>query len=137
MLGIVYGVVVVTVCALAWYLIVSLTNHQFIMLAVAMGFLVGRAVALGSGGSRAVNAVIAVVIASVGMLVSYYFIDRHFLVKELGSSASVPLWDSFQFARELVKAGFKADGSQVVFTLIAAAIAGFFGYKETRAAPTA
>jgi hypothetical protein len=132
MLGVVYGLIAAAVSGLVWYLVVSTTNRQFLFLAIAMGFIVGSAVAIGSGRSRVVNAVIAVVIALVGMFASYYFIDRHILIKQLGSQARVPLWDSFKFARLLVKAGFDADGSQIVFTLIAVVLAGAVGYTRTR-----
>ena len=86
------------------------------------------------GGSRVVNASFAVVIALVGMFASYCFIDRHALIKELGSNASVPLWDSFRFARALVSAGFDANPSGRIFTFIASVLAGTVGYKETHAA---
>ena len=53
------------------------------------------------------------------------------LIEELGSNGSVPLWDSFTFARALVEAGFEANPSGRVFTLVAALFAGIVGYKET------
>jgi hypothetical protein len=133
MLGIIYGLVVAAVSGVIWYLVVTVTKYQLVYLAIAMGVLVGKAVSFGSGKSRVVNACFSVVIALVGMFASYYFIDRHVLVRELGSDGRVPLWDSFSFARALVSAGFDADPSGKLFTLIAAVLAGFVGYKETSA----
>jgi hypothetical protein len=133
MVGIIYGLVVAAVSGGIWYLVVTVTKYQVVYLAVAMGVLVGKAVSFGSGKSRVLNAFFSVVIALVGMFTSYYFIDRHILVGELGSDGRVPLWDSFRFARALVSAGFDADPSGKLFTLIAAGLAGFVGYKETSA----
>jgi hypothetical protein len=133
MLGLIYGSVVAAVSGLGWYLVVTTSNRQFVYLAIAMGALVGKSVAFGSGPSRVVNACFAVIIATVGMFAAYYFIDRQFLIRALGADGSVPIWDSFRFARALVSAGFDADPSGRVFTLIAAVLAGFVGYKETAA----
>jgi hypothetical protein len=133
MLGIIYGLVVAAVSGGIWYLVVTATKYQVVYLAVAMGVLVGKAVSYGSGRSRVLNACFSVVIALVGMFASYYFIDRHVLVRALGSDARVPLWDSFRFARALISAGFDANPSGKLFTLIAAVLAGFVGYKETSA----
>ena len=114
-----------------WYLVVTATNQQVVYLALAMGGIVGKAVSFGSGRSRVVNACFSLIIAVVGMFSAYYFIDRHILIGELGSNGSVPLWDSFMFARVLVEAGFDANPSGRVFTLVAALFAGIVGYKET------
>jgi hypothetical protein len=135
MLGVIYGLVAAAVSGVVWYLVVTATNLQVVYLAVAMGGIVGKAVSFGSGKSRVVNACFAVVIALVGMFASYYFIDRHALIRGLGSDAHVPLWDSFRFARALVSAGFGINPSGRIFTLIAAVLAGFVGYSET-IAPT-
>ena len=133
MLGIIYGLVVAAVSGGIWYLVVTATKYQLVYLAVAMGVLVGKAVSYGSGRSRVLNACFSVVIALVGMFASYYFIDRHVLIGELGSDGRVPLWHSFRFARALISAGFDANPSGKLFTLIAAVLAGFVGYKETSA----
>jgi hypothetical protein len=135
MLGVIYGLVAAAVSGMVWYLVVTVTNFQVVYLAVAMGVIVGKAVAFGSGRSRVLNACFAVGIALLGMFASYYFIDRHVLIKELDSKASLPLWDSFRFARALVGAGFDANPSGRIFTLIASVLAGIVGYKETHAAP--
>jgi hypothetical protein len=135
MLGIVFGLVAALVCGLAWYLVVTWSNRQFIYLAIIMGVVVGKAVAYGSGHSKAVNGLIAILIALLGMLGSYYFIDRHFLVEALGADGDVPLWDSFSFAKELVKFGFENEKSQYVFTFIAAALAGGSAFGATKVQP--
>ncbi|MGZ4770727.1 MAG: hypothetical protein ACXVLX_18835 [Ilumatobacteraceae bacterium] len=131
MLGVIYGLVAATVCGIVWYLVVVATNYQVVYLAIAMGGVVGKVVALGSGRYKVVNACFAVIIALAGMFAAYYFIDRHVLIRELGSNGSVPLWDSFMFARALVSAGFDANPSGRAFTLVAAVFSGIVGYKET------
>ncbi len=132
MLGVIYGLIAAVVSGVVWYLVVTTTDRQVVYLAIAMGAAVGKAVSFGSGRSRVINALFAVVIATVGMFAAYYFIDRHFLIEEIGSAGRVPLWHSFGFARELVSAGFDANPTGRLFTLIAAVLAGIFGYKETR-----
>jgi uncharacterized SAM-binding protein YcdF (DUF218 family) len=135
MLGIVFGLIAALVCGLLWYFVVTLSDRQFVYLAILLGVGVGKAVAFGSGHSKVVNGIIAIVIAGLGMLGSYYFIDRHILVNQLGSEASIPLWDSFSFAKELIRAGFKAEQSQYVFTAIAVALAGFSALTGTTSRP--
>jgi hypothetical protein len=133
MLGVIYALLAAALSGMAWYLVVTTTDRQFVYLAVAMGAIVGKAVSFGSGASRVVNACFSVIISTVGMFAAYYFIDRHALIEVLGSDVRVPMWDSFLFARRLVSAGFDANPSGRVFTLIAAVLAGVVGYKETRA----
>jgi uncharacterized SAM-binding protein YcdF (DUF218 family) len=135
MLGIVFGSIAALVCGLLWYFVVTLSDRQFVYLAILLGVGVGKAVAFGSGHSKVVNGIMAIVIAGLGMLGSYYFIDRHILVNQLGADASIPLWDSFSFAKELIKAGLKAEQSQYVFTAIAVALAGFSAFTGTKSAP--
>jgi hypothetical protein len=128
-MGILYGVAAAAAIGLVWYLVVAFTNRQFVVLALAMGAIPGAAVAIGSKRTGVVSGVLAAVIALIGILVSYYFIDRHIIVEGLGSGAKVPLWDSFEFARELVKAGFDADKSQYLFTFAAIVVAGWVGFN--------
>ena len=52
--------------------------------------------------------------------------------ESLVRTLTVPLWDSFRFARALVSAGFDANPTGKLFTLIAAVLAGFVGYQETK-----
>lgn len=136
MLGIVFGLGAAMVCGAVWYFVVTLTDRQFVYLAIIMGVVVGKAVAYGSGRSKVVNGILGAVIALVGMIGSYYFIDRHILVEQLGSQASVPLWDSFSFAKELIKAGFQAEKSQYLFTIAAVALAGFSAFNSTKRQPS-
>lgn len=131
--GIVYGLGAAILGAIAWYAITVLSDRQFVYLAVAFGLLVGYAVVKGAGRADISTAVVAVVIAALGILSAYYFIDRHFLIEALNSTGDlyedVPLFGSFEQVKEILRTGFEVEKSQFVFSLIAIGAAGFMGAK--------
>lgn len=120
--GIVYGLVAGLLGGAGWYLAVILTKRQFVYLAVAVGALVGTAVAKGTRTSKGAAPLVAAVITLATMCVSQYFIDRWAAIQyieEIGSPARVPLFLSLPRAVDVVRAGLSADPSQGLFWAIA------------------
>jgi hypothetical protein len=111
------------ISGLVWYAAVAITNWQLGILAVGVGWLVAQAVMLGAGRKRGSSLqVISVAITLVTMILSEYFIVRHFVVEALTEEGYtdfvlfLPLVDMV----ELVVEGLKADPLTLVFWAIAA-----------------
>jgi hypothetical protein len=109
--------------ALVWFAVVALTGYQLGIVAVGIGWLVAQAVMLGSGGKRG-GALpwISMGVTVLAMLLSEYFIIRHFLVQILAEDegiAGVPLVLPPGLIAELVIEGVKSEPLTVVFWAVA------------------
>ncbi len=131
--GLVFGLVAALVGGVVWYLVTAYSNRQFAYLAVILGIAVGTASALGARKAGVPVAAMAAVIALVGAVGSYYFVDRHFIIEgfkdEFGQDPEIPLFGSIDQVRKVLKAGYEAEGSQYLFTLLAGGAAAFAGFK--------
>ena len=128
-----FGLVGALVAGAAWYGIVVLTDRQFVYLAIAFGFVIGYAVVTGAGKAGVSTSIIAVVITALGIVMSYYFIDRHIIVEALdaqGGYEPVPLFGSFNQVKEIVRLGFDAEKSQYLYSLVAVVAAGWVGARN-------
>jgi hypothetical protein len=77
-----FGVGGAAVGAAAWYGLVLATDRKFAMAAIALGFLVGRAVFLGSGKKRSLALqAISGALAFLGLLGGEYLITNHLVQK--------------------------------------------------------
>lgn len=120
--GVIYGLVGGLLGGAGWYLAVILTKRQFVYLAVAVGAIVGTAVAKGTRTSKGAAPLVAAVITLATMCVSQYFIDRWAAIQyieEVGSPARIPLFLSLPRAVDVVRAGLSAEPSQGLFWAIA------------------
>jgi hypothetical protein len=101
---------------------VVVIERQVYYLAVLLGFAIGAAVTRGAERGGAAPAVIAAPITLVTILVSYFYIDRWFIVKgaaEQGYTTTLGLWPRYDQVREVLRAGFEAEPSQYLFCLLA------------------
>ena len=79
------GLAGAAVTGLIWYYFVILTDIQFGLVSVLMGWFVGRAVVWGSGGKRGLLLQwMSVFITCCAMVFSEYLIFNHFFLKEFG-----------------------------------------------------
>lgn len=120
--GVIYGLVGGLLGGAGWYLAVIVTKRQFVYLAVAVGAIVGTAVAKGTRTSKGAAPFVAAVITLATMCVSQYFIDRWAAIQyieEVGSPARIPLFLSLPRAVDVVRAGLSAEPSQGLFWAIA------------------
>jgi len=66
--------------SVAWYVAAVVTNRQYMILAIGVGWLVGKAVVLGSGNKRGAELqVAAAALAFIGILGGRYLLVNHFV----------------------------------------------------------
>lgn len=136
--GALYGVAAAVVGGLVWYLLVAGTKRQFVYGAAALGLLIGWAVVKGAQREGLPTALIATAIAALTVIVTYFYIDRYLIIKELeeaGQLIDISLFPSWTEFTDVLSAGFKAEKSQYLFGIIsvlAAAILGFTGGQQKR-----
>ncbi len=122
--------------AAAWYALVVFTDRQFVFGAIGLGFAVGYLVSWGAAKGGVTSALLSAIIAALGVVGAYYYINRHLLIAEgerLGSSYEIPLIPTFEELRIVLRVGYEADDRQYVFSGICVAAAAFFGFKGIRA----
>jgi tetratricopeptide (TPR) repeat protein len=112
-----------TISALVWYLFVILTHYQLGFVAVGVGFLIGLAVILGSGGKRGtILQLISAAITLLTMGISEYLIVRHFSVQALAEEGytGIPLVLPVNLAMNVIAEGIKSNPLTLLFWGIAA-----------------
>lgn len=133
-LAIIFGTVAAMLACAAWYAFVVLTERQFGLIAVGVGYVVGLAVMLGAGRKRGVTLqVYSVLLTVLAMAFSEYFIARHFAVVALsreGASLTVPLFLPLKMMSEIIGESLKSDPATLLFWAIAAWVA--FGVPARR-----
>lgn len=78
------GLLAAAVASLIWYGVVVITEYQLGLVAILLGWLVGRAVMFGAGRKRGIPLqLMSVTISLLAMVASEYFIVRHFIVEAL------------------------------------------------------
>jgi len=128
-----FGLVAALVAGVLWYGIVVISDRQFVYLAIGFGGLIGFAVVLGAGRAGVSTALISIVISAIGIVASYYFINRHAIVEELtreGGFQPVPLFGSFEQVKEIVRIGYREEPSQIFFSIVAVVAAGVMGSRN-------
>jgi hypothetical protein len=105
------GVLGGVVGALIWWGFTVVTNIAFGLVAVVIGFAVGKGVLRFSGGkrSRGLQA-LSVVISSVAFFYATYLVDRTFILKyyeQQGSTLDLPFFPDLTLLVEVVQAGFE------------------------------
>lgn len=77
-----------------WFLITAITKTAFGIIAIGLGWLIGKAVSLGAGNKKGIKLqILAASMMTIFLLLSEYFIFLHFLGKDpsINASASVLL----------------------------------------------
>lgn len=128
-LGLLFGLVAAIVGGAIWYGIVVASDRQFIYLAIGYGVLIGAAVVKGAKRANPATAVVAAVIAAIGIVMSYYFITRHLIIDQLDAQG-VPLFGSFEQVKTIVKLGYEEQASQYLYSIVSVVVAGFVGFKN-------
>lgn len=116
------GVLVALVTSLIWYAVVATTQYQLGIVAVVVGWLVGKAVVRGAGGVRgpALQKLSAGITAA-AMIFSEYLIARHFLAQRLAAEGItyVPVLLPVRFMLLLIGDSLVTDPLTLVFWAIA------------------
>ena len=138
--ALVFGLAAGLVAAVIWFAIVAVTHYQIGFVAVLVGWLVGRAVVIGSGERRGRRLqVLAAALTVATMVVAEYLIVRQYVVgyvdRQYGplASARIPLFLSLEDALDFTLAGIQDDPLQLVFW----AIALWAAYRVPRELPVA
>jgi hypothetical protein len=109
-----------------WFGVVVVTKRQIFYLAIAVGAIIGTAVAKGTRRPSLRDGAVAGAITLVTMAVSQYFIDRWFVIKALQEARSTvrfPLLLSIPRSIDLVHAGISEDPVQLLFWGLAVLLA--------------
>lgn len=117
------GIAGAFVAGLVWWGIVATTKYQVTIVAVGVGWVVAQAVLICcQQRNRVPLQAIAGVSTLVSLAVSEYFIQRTMFIQEVGDrfgGVSVPLWDGFGPAREVVEESLRDDPLTGLFWLAA------------------
>ena len=131
--GLLFGLVAAAVGGAIWFGFVVATDRQSFYIAVILGLAIGYATSAGLGKGGVVTAAISAVIAGIGVILAYYYIDRHFIIKAIedqgGRARPLSLIPTYTDLKDVLRVGFEADGMQYLFSLLCIGGAGFFGFK--------
>lgn len=138
-----YGLVAGAVGAAIWFAIVVVTNYEVGIVAVLIGWLVGRAVVFGSGQKRGMKLqLLSVLIALAAMVGAEYFIVREFVVQYVtenagaAQAAQIPLFLPLDIAVDFIVGVVQDDPLTLLFWGIALYAAFRVPRPEPVAAPT-
>jgi hypothetical protein len=125
------GVVGGALGAVVWWGFTVVTRVSFGLVAVVIGFLVGKGIVMASGGKRAVNLqVMSMAIAAVAYGFASYLVNRSFILKAVADDpslqaggATLPLFASPELMFAVIRARFE------VFDLVFLAIVVYQAWK--------
>jgi hypothetical protein len=130
--GVLAGLGTGALAGLVWFAIVAFSNTQFYYLAILMGLAIGYMVSWGAGRGGAAVGLVAAVIGLVTVVLSYFYIDRLFIVRALEDQGYVPivsLWPKYDTVHDVLKISFENEPSQYLLCAICIGAAGIFGYR--------
>ena len=117
-----YGLVAGAIGGAIWFALVMITDHEVGIVAIAIGWLVGQAVVIGSGRKRGMKLqLLSVLITLAAMVGAEYFIIREILVRllatEIGAAeaARIPLFLPLDMAIDFVVSIVREDPITLLF----------------------
>jgi hypothetical protein len=129
--GLVLGTGAAIIAAIAWYLVVALSQSQIAFVAVLIGWFVGSAVVWGARGRVSVPLLVASpLLTLLALAVSEYLIIYHLVTQELGLVAD--LLQPIDVMIEIVIESVTADPITLVFWAIALAAAAWIPFRAMR-----
>lgn len=118
--GIVGAIVGAVVATVLWFGVVALTQWQIGIVAIVVGFIVGKATVFGAGGRGSIPLVVASgVMTLVALVVSEYLIIYHFVSLEFGSDGLISVIQPIDFVVGVAIESVQADPLTLVFWAIA------------------
>jgi hypothetical protein len=129
--GLALGTGAAIIAAIAWYLVVALSQTQIAFVAVLIGWLVGNAVVWGARGRVSVPLLVASpLLTLLALAVSEYLIIYHLVTQELGLVAD--LLQPLDVMIEIVIESVTADPVTLLFWAIALAYAAWIPFRAMR-----
>ncbi len=114
--GIVGAVVGAVLASVLWYGVVALSGWQVGIVAVVVGFIVGKAVVFGAGGRGSIPLVAISALATLAALVmSEYLIVYHFIAQEFGSDGLISVVQPIDFVATVAIESVSADPLTLLF----------------------
>ena len=130
--GLVAGLLGAVLATAIWYGVVVTTHFQVGIVAIAVGFIVGQAVAFGARGRGSIALVpISVVLTLLALVASEYLIVAHFVGQELG--VPIEVVQPPDFVLSVVGDSLGADPLTLVFWAIALFQAFVIPWRSTKA----
>lgn len=136
--GILAGLGAGFLAGLVWFGIVIALDRQIYYLAVVLGLAIGYAVSWGAGRGGPVVALIAGAIGLLSVVLSYYYVDRYFIIEGLeaeGYTSTLGLWPRFDQVRDVLRLSFEVEPMQYLFCALCTGGAAWFGYRGLENSP--
>jgi hypothetical protein len=112
--------------ALWWGLAVLTESELWHYGSAVLGLVVGIGVMLGARRRGLGPSALAVALSAAAVPVAVYFIDRSLTIaarEDAGISSSIPLWDGFATAEDVIRAWVEGDGAKAAGWLLAPVVA--------------
>jgi ascorbate-specific PTS system EIIC-type component UlaA len=119
------------VSTLVWLLVVIGTGAMQAYLVVGFGIVVALGVHLGARRPGRQAALISMLITMVTVVFATYFVERYLVVKwftDNSSSKGIPVIPYVDWMASVLEHAFTASPAPAVYTVLALAAAGWFGY---------
>jgi hypothetical protein len=121
--AITFGLIAGIIPAAFWYEIATISKYHFGVLAILVGWVIGKFVAIGSRQQRELLLQVTSVILSLFMLIlTEYFIIRYFLVQSL-EFARVPIFLPLSTTISLLSEAWKNEPMTILFWMISLGLA--------------
>lgn len=121
--AIIFGLIAGIIPAVFWYEIATVSKYHFGVLAILVGWVIGKFVAIGSRQRRELLLQVTSVILSLSMLIlTEYFIIRYFLVQSLEFSR-VPIFLPLSATISLFSEAWKNEPITILFWIISLGLA--------------
>lgn len=135
--GILTGLAAAAVAGALWWAVATAAKvEQWHLGAALVGLIVGQGVLIGSRRGGIVSGLLALVLATVTVVVTVYFIDRSQMIiafNEVGRTSDVPLWQGFTTAKEMYRGWWDYEQNSALLWLLgpilAVLIAGWPGRR--------
>ncbi len=119
--GLLVGLAAAVVAGTLWWAVVAATERVFVYGAVLVGVIVGHGVLIGARRSGVGPAALAAGSTLVALAVAEYFVQRSITIADTG--ISLPLWQGFDLAVEVVRTSLGDNPIAALFWLVAAGAA--------------
>lgn len=114
--GILGGLVGAIIASAVWYAVVALTSWQIGLVALVVGFIVGKAVVFGAGGRGSIPLVaVSAAFTLVALVLSEYLIVYHFVTQEFGIDGIISVIQPLDFVISVALESLQADPLTLLF----------------------
>jgi hypothetical protein len=114
--GLVGAAVGAVAASVLWYGVVAVTSMQIGLVAIVVGFVVGKAAVFGAGGRGSIPLVaVSAVFTLAALVVSEYLIVYHFIAQEFGTEGLISVVQPVDFVVGVALESVQADPLTLLF----------------------